>query len=147
MTIAARLRRVGTIGVLQLLGASAGLLTALYLSATRLAGGLPVCLPGGGCETVALSEYSSIFGMPVALLGAGFSAVLLGLIVAWLRLADRRPLYAAYALALFGVLFVAYLTYLELFVIHAVCPWCVAYAISVVITFAATALAVRRLPG
>src|SRR5206468_3930591 len=79
-----------------------------------------VCLPGGGCETVAQSEYSSIFGIPVAALGALFSAVLLAVVVAWLRSADRRVLYAAYALGLFGIVFVAYLTYLELFVIHAI---------------------------
>jgi len=132
------------LGVTQLAGAIAGVIIAGYLAAIRLAGGLPVCVPGGGCETVALSEYSSLFGVPVAVLGLGYSIVLATTVVGWLVIGSRRPLYAAYALGLFGVVFVTYLTYLELFVIHAVCAWCVAYAISIVVTFVATAAAVWR---
>ena len=138
------LRRAGAIVIVQVLAAVIGLLIALYLAATKLFGGVPACLPGGGCETVALSEYSSIFGIPVGVLGAAFSAVLLVTLLAWLRGRDRRLLYATYALSLFGVVFVAYLTYLELFVIRAICQWCVGYAISMVALFLATALSVGR---
>ena len=138
------LRRAGAIVIAQVLAAVIGLLIALYLAATKLFGGVPACLPGGGCETVALSEYSSIFGIPVGVLGAAFSAVLLVTLLAWLRGRDRRLLYATYALSLFGVVFVAYLTYLELFVIRAICQWCVGYAISMVALFLATALSVGR---
>jgi uncharacterized membrane protein len=139
-----RLRRLGPLAIVQAVGAVIALLIALYLAATKLSGGLPACLPGGGCETVALSEYSSIFGVPVAVLGAGFSAVLLGTIVASLLRADRRLLYATYALALLGTVFVAYLTYLELFVIRAICQWCVGYAICTVVTFLTAALRLRQ---
>ena len=138
------LRRAGPIVLVQVLAAVIGLLISLYLAATKLAGGVPACLPGGGCETVALSEYSSIFGIPVALLGTAFSVVVLVTLLAWVRGRDRRLLYAAYALALFGVVFVGYLTYLELFVIRAICQWCVGYAISMVVLFAATALSLGR---
>ena len=138
------LRRAGAIVIVQVVAAVIGLLIALYLAATRLFGGVPACLPGGGCETVALSEYSSIFGIPVGALGAAFSGVLLVTLLAWLRGRDRRLLYATYALSLFGVVFVAYLTYLELFVIRAICQWCVAYAISMVVLFVATALSLGR---
>ena len=142
-----RLRQLGSLALVQIVGALAGLGIALYLSAVRLAGGLPACLPGGGCETVALSEYSSIYGVPVAVLGAAFSAVLVGAVVRWMRVRDRRALYLPYALTLFGVVFVAYLTYLELFVIHAVCQWCAGYAVTVVVTFGATALLLRKRGG
>ncbi len=138
------LRRAGPIVLVQVLAAVIGLLISLYLAATKLAGGVPACLPGGGCETVALSEYSSIFGIPVALLGTAFSVVVLVTLLAWVRGRDRRLLYAAYALALFGVVFVGYLTYLELFVIRAICQWCVGYAISMVVLFAATAFSLGR---
>lgn len=124
--------------------AVAGLVIALYLSVTRLSGGLPACGPVKGCDTVALSEYSEILGLPVAFLGAAFSAVLLVLVAGWLRLRDRRLLWAAYGLAMLGVVFVAYLTYLELFVIHAICVWCVGYAIAVVTTWALLALDLAR---
>lgn len=121
-----------------------GLVIALYLSITRLSGGLPACGPVQGCDTVALSEYSEIVGIPVAFLGAGFSAVLLVLVAGWLWRRDRRLLWASYGLAMLGVVFVAYLTYLELFVIHAICIWCVGYAIAVVATWALLALELGR---
>jgi uncharacterized membrane protein len=124
--------------------ALAGLVVAGYLTAVKLAGELPVCGPLQGCETVALSEYSEVGGVPVALVGAGFSAVLLALNVVWRRTGHRRTLLAAYGLGLFGVLFVAYLTYLELFVIHAVCIWCVAYAITIVAGWAVAAVGLRQ---
>jgi len=121
-----------------------GLLIAGYLAWTRLSGGLPVCGPLHGCETVALSPYSELFGIPVALFGLAFSAVLTGLAVAWWRRADRRALIGLYGLGLLGVLFVAYLTYLELFVIGAICVWCAGYAVSVVVGWIVAALALRR---
>lgn len=121
-----------------------GLVIAGYLTATKLAGGLPVCGPVKGCEDVALSEYSSIAGVPTAALGAAFSIVIGALGLAWWWRGDRRALLAAYGLGLFGILFVAYLTYLELFVIHAVCVWCVAYGLTVIGGWAVVAVALRR---
>jgi uncharacterized membrane protein len=111
--------------------ATIGLIVALYLTATKLAGGLPVCGPVEGCEDVARSEYSAILGIPVAILGTLFSALIAVLGLVWALRADRRALLGAYGLGLFGLLFVAYLTYLELFVIHAVCVWCVTYGLTV----------------
>ena len=113
-----------------------GLAAAVYLAATKLLGEAPVCGPIRGCEDVAASPYSELFGVPVALFGVGFSIVLVGLSVVWWRTADRRALLGAYGLGLLGCFVVAGLTYLELFVIHAVCVYCVAYAVTVVAGFA-----------
>jgi uncharacterized membrane protein len=121
-----------------------GLAVAGYLSVVKLAGQLPVCGPLRGCETVALSEYSDIGSIPIALLGVVFSALTLALQLIWWRRGERRALLAAYGLGLFGILFVAYLTYLELFVIHAVCVWCVVYAMTVAAGWLVTAAALRR---
>jgi uncharacterized membrane protein len=123
--------------------AAIGFGVSIYLASVKLAGALPVCGPIKGCEDVALSEYSEMFGVPVAVFGAGFSALVLILALAWWRAGDRRALLATYGLGLFGILFVVYLTYLELFVIHAVCVWCVAYALTVVGGWIAAAFAVR----
>lgn len=120
-----------------------GVLVAGYLAAVKLAGQLPVCGPLRGCEEVALSAYSEIGGFPVAILGAGFSGLLLLLHGAAWRTRDRRILMIAYGLGLFGMVFVAYLTYVELFVIHAVCVWCVVYAGSVVAGWVVVAIALR----
>jgi uncharacterized membrane protein len=120
-----------------------GLAVAAYLALTKLTGGAPVCGPLQGCETVASSAYSEVLGIPVAVFGVGFSIVLLALAAAWWRLEDRRALLGAYGLGLLGSVVVAGLTYLELFVIHAICVYCVVYAITVVSGFAVAAIALR----
>jgi uncharacterized membrane protein len=109
-----------------------GLAIASYLLAVRLLGEAPSCGPIKGCETVASSPYATVFGIPVALFGVGYSIVLAAASFGWWRRADRRALYAAYGLGLAGILAVAYLTYLELFVIHAICIWCVTYGTMIV---------------
>jgi uncharacterized membrane protein len=116
-----------------------------YLSVTRLAGAPAVCGPSHGCETVANSEYSVVLGfLPVAVAGLGLSLVVAFLAAVWWRRADRRALLAGYGMLLLGTLAVAYLTYLELFVIEAICPWCVAYAVSVVVALVLAGVALAR---
>ncbi len=112
--------------------ALAGIGISAYLTLVRLAGELPACGPLQGCEQVATSEYSEVLGVPVAVLGLAYSATILLLTLTWWRRRHRRALLGAYAAGLVGIVIVAYLTYLELFVIEAVCAWCVAYAITVV---------------
>jgi uncharacterized membrane protein len=83
----------------------------------------------GDCETVQLSSWSRFAGLDVSLIGVLGYAVLLGVSLAALQpgLASQRwPATLLAALAGLGVAFTGYLTYLELFVIHAVCRWCVA---------------------
>jgi uncharacterized membrane protein len=124
--------------------AALGLVIAVYLTVTKLGGGLPVCGPVSGCEDVARSEYSAILGVPTAAFGTVFSGALLVLGLLWTRTGDRRALVGAYGLGLVGVIVVGYLTYLELFVIHAVCAWCVAYGLSVVAGWLVAARSLRR---
>jgi len=124
--------------------ALAGLAIATYLLAARISGEAPACGPVKGCETVAASEYATLFGVPVALFGVGFSVILVAACVVWWRRADRRALYASYGLGLAGIIAVAYLTYLEVFVIGAICVWCAGYAVTIVAGWALTAIAALR---
>jgi uncharacterized membrane protein len=137
-------RAAVTAAALQVILALAGLAIAAYLTVVRLAGGLPACGPSHGCETVAQSVYSVAFGVPVATWGLAFSILLSVLAVAWWRLGDRRALFGTYALGLVGILTVAYLTYLELFVIRDICIWCVSYAVTIVLGWLIAAREVRR---
>ena len=112
-----------------------GLVVALYLSAVELQNETPVCGPLKGCETVATSPYSRVFGVPVAVFGVALSLVLLSLALAWWRQGGTPLLLAHYGLSLVGVLFEIRFTYLQVFVIHAVCMWCAIYGISLIARF------------
>ncbi len=124
--------------------AAIGLAISLYLSANEIAGTAPVCMAGGGCETVAASQYSHWFGIPVAFFGVLFSGVLVGLVVAWWRTGDGRLLLVAYAQGLIGVVLELYLVYLELFVIGAICEWCMAYGATVALGWLSVVVVQRR---
>jgi uncharacterized membrane protein len=102
--------------------ALAGVGVAGYLTWAHYAGAAVVCLTSGGCETVQKSSYSEIAGIPVALLGLLSYAAIVMLLV-WDSATARL---AAATLAFVGVLFSGYLLVLQLFVIDAVCVWCVA---------------------
>ena len=92
-------------------------------------GDAPTCIVGGGCKTVQESEYSELAGIPVAVLGL--------LAYAGLLLAALLPGPLGRALGLFTALvsfgFSMWLTYAELFIIEAICAWCVTSAILVTI--------------
>ena len=109
--------------------ALAGFLISVYLTWTHLNGAVPVCVGGsGGCETVQTSRYSEILGIPVAALGLFAYASML--LCAVLR-GEKAAVSGAFV-ALVGFLFSAYLSYLEFFVLRAICQWCVASAVLVV---------------
>jgi uncharacterized membrane protein len=112
----------GAIAALAALGAG----IAGYLTYVHYAGIDPICTGGGsGCHTVQSSSYAELASIPVAVLGlAGYLAILGSLFVR-----GERGATATAVLALVGFGFSAYLTYLELFEIDAICQWCVASAI------------------
>lgn len=106
--------------------AIAGLAISAYIAIAEAGGGSPVCVAGStGCATVAESDYATLAGVNVALIGA---AGYIGLLAAAAVRGDPGRL-AGLFLALIGFGFSLYLTYLELFVIEALCQWCVASAI------------------
>ena len=121
-----------------------GLVIAGYLSVVELQGDLPYCGPLKGCEAVALSEYARVGGIPVAVFGVLLSISLLILAIAWMRSGRIELLAAHYGLSLLGVVFELYFTYVEVFVIGAICVWCATYGLSLVARFAIALLVWRR---
>lgn len=102
---------------------AAGLVIAGYLAATKLVGGSALfCEAGSGCEVVQASRYAVFLGLPTALWGAGLYATIGALALSGL---NARRWLAAFLLAVVGVSFSAYLTALELFVLGAVCAYCI----------------------
>ena len=122
---------------LSLAVAGLGLVIAGYLTAVHYAGGEPVCAIAHGCATVQKSRYAELAGVPVALLGLlGYLAILAALA----RDGERgRTAVAFLSLAGFG--FSAWLTYVEVARLDAICVWCVASAVCM--TLLATLSAAR----
>lgn len=99
----------------------------------------------GGCMVVQTSAYAwfpprtvSNFGIPVPLMGIVAYTILLVLAIVGLQpgyVRSRAVAVGLLAMAGIGVLFSAWLTYLEAAVIRAWCQWCVVSAILVTIIF------------
>ena len=116
--------------------ALAGLAISVYLTIVHYDHSALVCVSGGGgCEKVQTSDYAELGGVPVALIGAiGYA-----LILASLALPGDTGRFAGALLVLVGLGFSLYLTYLELFVIDAICQWCVASAVLMMLLLAVSA--------
>ena len=123
--------------VLALIGTGiAGYLTWVHYGHLKI-----VCLSGGGgCEKVQSSSYAELAGVPVAVLGlAGYVAIL-----ASLALPEGEGALAAAFLSLVGFGFSMYLTWAELFRIHAICQWCVASACVMTVLMVVSVVRVLR---
>jgi Predicted membrane protein len=129
-----RLRRVAC--GLALLGAA----VAGYLVYVHYADIKPICTIAHGCEKVQGSSYSRLAGIPVALLG------LIGYVVIFMAslVRDERAVLLAATTAVVGAGFSAWLTYVELARLHAVCSWCVLSAVTMTLLAGVTVLRVLR---
>ena len=127
--------------------AAIGTVISAYLTWVHYSGNLALCIGVGGCEAVQGSRFAVVGGVPVALLGLGGFALMFALAV--LRLRAAPPAWAdtaIFALSIAATLYVGYLTYLELFVLGAVCPWCVAVATCAALVFALVSVELFRRP-
>ena len=126
--------RIAT-GIIGLLGV--GITT--YLLVERSRGVAPACVVGGGCGTVQKSEWAEVAGIPVALLGLlAYAALIVAALIPG-QLGAAGGLFTL----LVGVGFSAWLTYLEIFEIKAICAWCVASAVLQVIGLGVAFLRIR----
>ncbi len=123
-----------------------GLLDAAYLTWMKISDNLSLCQGFGQCDVVNSSPYAEIYGIPIALIGAIAYAVMLAALAVEARAREPRwrmgARYALFILTTTGVLYSAYLTYIEVAVLHAICPFCV---ISAVILLCMWILAIIRL--
>jgi uncharacterized membrane protein len=115
-----------TLRIVLVVLAVVGLGVASYLTYVHYAGIKPACTAGESCTKVQTSVYSKLAGVPVALIGLiGYVAIVASLLVP----EDETSRLATMAFTLVGFGFSAYLTYRELFSIHAVCEWCASSAV------------------
>ena len=114
--------------------ALAGIFISVYLTLYKLGAIGVLSCSIGSCETVNTSRWSMFLGLPVAAWGLLFYVDVF--IIALLGTTARFEYEPAISVVLvaqaaIGVLFSAWLTYLELGVIHAICIWCVTSAVIV----------------
>lgn len=110
----------------------AGYLVYLHYSPTETL----LCTEGSGCDVVTKSIYSKIWGIPVAALGfLMYLSILVLAILAEKGLQKRAMLLSIFFIALAGVVFSSYLTYVEFFVLYAVCNFCLASAADILLIF------------
>ena len=114
-----------------------GIIDALYLSYVKIAHQEVYCGGSGACDTVNNSPYAEFSGIPIAYLGLGAYIIILILLL----LESRGDFWANYSpmivfgMTLAGMLYSIYLTYIELAVLHAICPYCVVSAIAITVLF------------
>lgn len=135
-----------TIAVLSLVG----ILIALYLTLYKIGviGDLSCTL--GSCETVNTSKWATFLGLPVAAWGLAAYISLFALSLAGTadhRAGSQTISLLLVAISAWSVLFSAWLTYLELFVIHAICIWCVTSAVLLVVIFVVSVVDLKSAKG
>jgi uncharacterized membrane protein len=124
-----------------------GALVSGYLSVKRFTGGSLACTRWAECDVVNNSVYAVFYGVPVAFIGLAGYLVLMGLAMAALQTegtTQRRLLTLGLLLSLGGFGFSVYLTYLELYVIEAICVWCVASAVLITLLTIVSGINLRR---
>jgi uncharacterized membrane protein len=127
-----------------------GILIALYLTLYKIGVVGDLSCSIGSCETVNTSRWATFLGLPVAAWGLAAYVALFALSLAGTtdRYAASRGLsWLLVAIAGWSVLFSAWLTYLELFIIHAICIWCVTSAVILVAIFVASVVDLKSATG
>ena len=124
-----------------------GLFVSAYLYLYKIGRVGALACGSGACEMVQTSSWSRFAGVEVALIGVvGYAALFILAMLALQPGAEERrwPGQALAAMAGIGVLFTVYLTYIELFVLHAICRWCVGSAAIITSVLALALLGLRR---
>lgn len=112
-----------------------GFVDAAYLTVQHYLGAPPACSIFEGCEKVTTSRYATLLGLPVALLGTVYYLVIFLALVAYLD--RRREIFVLCAAAItpVGLAASAWFVFLQIFVIEAICPYCMVSALASTVLF------------
>lgn len=124
-----------------------GAIDSVYLWIIKLVNKPTLCIQGvGDCWSVNTSKYSEINGVPISVLGA--AAYLLIIIVVIfenrIELVTRNSTLAVFGITLIGVVYSAYLTYLEIWIIRAICPFCILSALIMLALFSLSIIGLKN---
>ena len=126
--------------------AGLGALDALYLVWLKMARMDGWCAGMGDCATVNSSVYSEIFGIPIAVFGLVVYLAVLGISVLEVRKPSEKVWLAlvTFGLSLVGAVYSGWLTYVEVVILRAICPFCIASAIIISAILAVSVLRVQK---
>ncbi len=130
-----------------LVAAIIGALDSLYLTWIKLSHNESLCAPGlGDCFTVNTSRYAEIYGIPVAIFGLGTYLAIIAILIYEPRIdfLKENGTLALFGISLIGVLYSAYLSYLEEFVLHAWCPYCILSALAITLVFIVSIVRLKK---
>ena len=122
-----------------------GFVDASYLTAEHYLGRIPPCtIAGSNCASVLTSPYASVWNVPISLAGVGYYLVLVLLSASFYKSGERRSLAAFVVLSSLGALISVELLYIQLFIIHATCLYClISAALSVLATTLSSTVFIR----
>ena len=123
------------IAILFLIFSFLGFLDAAHLTIRHYNGSTVICGITSGCNTILSSNYSTIFGVPVALGGALYYLIVFILTVAFLDTKKDKILNLIAKFSVTGLLASIYFVYLQLFIIKSICQYCMLSAITSTLLF------------
>jgi uncharacterized membrane protein len=129
-----------------------GLLVAAYMTVYAITSNDNMCIGSQDCSVVNASKYSKIniagITIPVAVLGvAGYAAILAVLLLEpRIDFLEQNGTLVFFGLALMGFLFTLYLIYVEIALIRAYCPFCIASQAAMTLIFILSVIRVVRQP-
>jgi uncharacterized membrane protein len=114
-----------------------GLLVSIYMTIYKITGNNGMCLGSGDCSTVNASRFAEVNGIPVAVFGVvGYAAILLALLFenrnSFLK---ENGTLLIFGMSLIGFIFTLWLIYVELVLLHAICPFCVTSQVAMTLIF------------
>jgi len=126
-----------------------GLGVSIYMTIYKLTDNNAMCLGSGDCSAVNASRYSEVNGIPVAVVGViGYAAILTLLYLErqGLGFINENGTLLVFGLALTGFLFTAWLIYVEIALIKALCPFCITSQIAMTLIFILSTIRLVRQP-
>ena len=125
-----------------------GLLVSIYMTIYKITSNDNMCIGSKDCSVVNASRYSEVNGIPVALIGVGGYAALLAIL--WLEQGPgffkQNGSMICFGVSLTGFLFTVYLIFVEIALIKAYCPFCIASQAAMTLIFILSVVRVIRQP-
>jgi uncharacterized membrane protein len=114
-----------------------GFIDSVYLTWVKFTGSYVTCGPIGNCEAVNTSRYAEVAGIPIALIGLLGYLLIIAVIALekWLPAQKEVLRLAFFGFTLTGTIYSIYLTYVEIAILEAICPYCVVSAVLMVVLF------------